>query len=89
MDYTVNNWLVVTINSNKEIITAGEVSVEKKFFETYEEAYEYMDEKSKSYKNTKEILCKDTSKVCVQVRDYFVHMEIINCSTNLKIDITT
>lgn len=83
MDFTIDNWLVLIINSDKERVTRG-VDIEKKFFSTYIEAHDYMIEKSKTYKKAKEIE-SDKYETYVQCEDYFVQIEVIDCSKGIKI----
>lgn len=83
MDYTVKNWLVIVINSSKELVMCG-VDISKKFFPSFEEAKDYIDKKSKSYKQAKKIDLEE-STAYIECDDYFVQMEIIDCSKTIKI----
>lgn len=83
MNYAVKNWLVVIINSNKELVTQG-VDISKKFFSSFEEAKDYMDSKSKSYKQAQKVSLEN-STAYIECDDYFVQMEIIDCSKNIEI----
>ena len=83
MDYIIKNWLVVVVNSNKELVMCG-VDISKKFFTSFEEAKEYMDNKAKSYKHSKNVNL-DELTAYIECDDYFVQMEIVDCSKTIKI----
>lgn len=83
MNYTVKNWLLVIVDSNKEMVMRG-ADISKKFFPSFEEAKDYMDKKSKSYKQAKAVEL-DRSTAYIECDDYFVQMEIIDCSKEIKI----
>ena len=38
MKIIIENWMLLTINNNKELVTRG-TDVSKKFFKTFKEAY--------------------------------------------------
>lgn len=83
MKYTVNNWMLLIINSCRELVTQG-MYVSNKLFNTYEEAYEAMLETSKSFAKAQNI---ETEKynAFVDCGEYFVQLQIINCSKNIYI----
>lgn len=83
MKYTVNNWMLLVVNSNEELVTRG-ISVSNKPFNTYEEAYENMLQTSKSFAKAKNV---ETEKynAFVDCGNYFVQMHIINCSKDIQI----
>lgn len=83
MKYTVNNWMLLIINSCRELVIQG-MYVSNKLFNTYEEAYEAMLETSKSFAKAQNI---ETEKynAFVDCGEYYVQLEIINCSKNIYI----
>ena len=83
MKYTVNNWMLLIINSNKELVTQG-VYVSNKPFNTYEDAYENMLQTSKSFVKAKNIET-EKYKAFVDCGEYFVQIHIINCSKDIQI----
>lgn len=83
MKYTVNNWMLLIINSNKELVTQG-ICVSNKPFNTYEDAYENMLQTSKSFAKAKNIET-EKYKAFVDCGEYFVQIHIINCSKDIQI----
>lgn len=83
MNYKVNNWMLLIVNSNQELVTQG-VCVSNKLFNTYEEAYENMLQTSKSFAKAKNIET-EKYKAFVDCGEYFVQMHIINCSKDIQI----
>lgn len=83
MEFTVQNWLVLTINSDAERVLRG-VDVEKCFCSSYEEAYDYMVKKAEGYKKATEIDIQKKSAY-IQTADYFVQIEIIDCSSRVAL----
>lgn len=83
MNFTVNNWMVLTINSNKELVTRG-VDISKKFFKSYEEAHQDMVYASRCYAKAKEV---EVDKYCafIDCEEYFIQIQIINCSKEIEI----
>ena len=83
MNFTVNNWMVLTINSNKELVTRG-VDISKKFFKSYDEARKEMIYASRCYVKAKNV---EDDKYCVFIDcdEYFVQMQIIDCSKEIQI----
>ena len=83
MKWKVSNWMVLTINNSKELVTRG-VYMSKKFFSTYEDAREYMLEESNKCAKAKEIdLYKN--EAFIDCGEYFVQINIIDCSKDIKI----
>ena len=83
MNFTVNNWMILIINSNKELITRG-VDVSKKFFKSYEEAYKDMVYTSRCYAKAKDVET-DKYSAYVDCGEYFVQIQIIDCSKEIEI----
>lgn len=83
MKFTVNKWMLLVINSNKELVTRG-VDVSKKFFDKYEDAYENMIDISKSYAKAKNVET-DKHNAFVDCGEYFIQMQIIDCSKEIEI----
>lgn len=83
MDYTVNNFMVLIINSDKELVEKG-IYVNKKFASTRKIAEEFMKEKAHSYKKAKKIQLEKTHAF-IDCGEYFVQMQIIDCSKTIKI----
>ena len=83
MKYTVNNWMLLIINSCRELVTQG-IYVSNKSFNTYKEAYENMLQTSKSFAKAQNI---ETEKynAFVDCGEYFVQLQIINCSKDIHI----
>ena len=52
MKITIENWMLLTINSNKELVTRG-TDVSKKFFKTFKEAHTDMLYSSRCYAKAK------------------------------------
>ena len=84
MNYTVNNWMVLIINSDAELVTRG-VFVLKRFFNTEDDARKFMIDGTKAYAKAKDI---DINKydAYVDCGDYFVQMNIVNCSKDIHIN---
>ena len=83
MKYTINNWILLIVNSNEELVTRG-VCVSSQPFNTYEEAYENMVQTSKRFVKAKSIEIEKYNTF-VDCGDYFVQMHIINCSKDIQI----
>lgn len=83
MKYTVNNWMLLIINSCRELVTQG-IYVSNKSFNTYEEAYENMLQTSQSFAKAQNI---ETEKynAFVDCGEYFIQLQIINCSKDIHI----
>lgn len=83
MKCKVNNWMVLSISNNKTFVTRG-FYVRKEFFSTYEDAREFMLEESSKYtKAIERDLDKD--EAFIDCGEYFVQIQIIDCSKNIKI----
>ena len=83
MKITIENWMLLTINSNKELVTRG-TDVSKKFFKTFKEAHAYMLYSSRSYAKAKDEET-DIYSAYVDCGEYFVQMQIIDCSKEIEI----
>ena len=83
MKCKVSNWMVLSVSNNKGFVTRR-YYITKKFFSTYEDAREYMLEESNKYSNVKE---RDLGKneVFIDCGEYFVEIQIIDCSKDIKI----
>lgn len=83
MKCKVNNWMVLSVSNNKSFVNRG-YYITKKFFPTYEDAREFMLEESEKYAKAKE---KDFDKneVLIDCGEYFVEIQIIDCSKDIKI----
>ena len=83
MKCKVSNWMVLSVSNNKTFVTRG-YYITKKFFSTYEDAREYMLEESYKYAKAKE---RDLSKneAFIDCGEYFVQIQIIDCSKDIKI----
>lgn len=84
MNYTVNNWMVLTINSDKGLVVDNRLFIIKKFFSSEKEATEYMADKTKTYAKAKEISVSKHSAF-VDCGEYFIQMQVINCSKDIQI----
>ena len=82
MKCKVNNYMVLTVNDNKDLVFHG-FYISKKFFSYYDEAREYMIEHSKKFK-AKEINIEKES-VYINCGEYFVEIHIIDCSKYIEI----
>ena len=83
MKCKVSNWMVLTINNSRELVTRG-VDVSKKFFSTYKDAREYMIEESNKYAKAKE-RDLDKNEAFIDCGEYFVQICIIDCSKEIEI----
>lgn len=83
MKLTIENWMLLTINSNNELVTRG-TDISKKFFKTFKEAHTNMLYTSKGYAKTKDIET-DKYSAFVDCGEYFVQMQIIDCSKEIEI----
>lgn len=83
MKMTIENWMLLTINSNKELVTRG-TDISKKFYKTFKEAHTDMLYSSRCYAKAKDIET-DKSSAYVDCGEYFVQMQIINCSKEIEI----
>ena len=52
---TIENWMLLTINSNKELVTRG-TDISKKFYKTFKEAHTDMLYSSRCYAKAKELI---------------------------------
>lgn len=83
MKCKVSNWMVLTINNSDKLVTRG-FYVSRQFFPTYEDAKDYMIDETKKYAKAKETdLSNDES--LIDCGEYFVQMQIIDCSKDIKI----
>lgn len=82
MKCKVNNYMVLIVNNNKDLVFRG-FDISKKFFSSYDKAIEYMIEYSKKFK-AKEI---DIEKEMAYINcgEYFVQIHIIDCSKYIEI----
>lgn len=83
MKIIIENWMLLTINSNKELVTRG-IDVSKKFFKTFREAHTNMLYSSKCYARAKNVET-DKYSAYVDCGEYFVQMQIIDCSKEIEI----
>ena len=83
MKITIENWMLLTINSNKELVTRG-TDVSKKFFNTFKEAHTDMLYYSRCYAKAKDVET-DKYSAYVDCGEYFVQMQIIDCSKEIEI----
>ena len=83
MNFTVNNWMILIINSNKELVTRG-TDVSKKFFKTFKEAHTDMLYSSRCYAKAKDVET-DKYSAYIDCGEYFVQMQIIDCSKEIEI----
>lgn len=83
MKVTIENWMLLIINSNKELVTYG-TNISKKFFKTFKEARADMLYYSRYYKKEKDSDI-DKYSAYIDCGDYFVQMQIIDCSKEIEI----
>ena len=76
MKCKVNNYMVLTVNDNKDLVFRG-FDISKKFFPDYDKAIEYMIEYSKKFK------AKESAYI--NCGDYFVEIHVIDCSKYIEI----
>lgn len=83
MKCKVSNWMVLSVSNNKSFVTRG-YYITKNFFSTFEDAREFMLEESEKYAKAKE---KDLGKseAFIDCGEYFVEIQIIDCSKDIKI----
>ena len=83
MKITIENWMLLTINNNKELVTRG-TALSKKFFRTLKEAHTDMLYSSRCYVKAKDVET-DKYSAYVDCGEYFVQMQIIDCSKEIEI----
>lgn len=83
MKMTIENWMLLTINSNKELVTHG-IDISKKFYKTFKEAHTDMLYSSRCYAKAKDVET-DKYSAFVDCGEYFVQMQIIDCSKEIEI----
>ena len=82
MEYKVNNYMVLTVNNDKTLVTRG-FYISKAFFCKYNEARDYMIETSKKFKAKEVDIEKDS--IYIDCGEYCIEMNIIDCSSYIKI----
>lgn len=83
MKCKVSNWMVLSVSNNKSLVTRG-YHITKNFFSSFEDAREFMLEESEKYAKAKE-KDLDKSEAFIDCGEYFVEIQIIDCSKDIKI----
>lgn len=82
MKCKVGNYMVLTVNNDKSLVTRG-FYISRRFFSTYNAARNYMIEKSESFKAKQ--LDIEKNSVYIECENFFVEMNIIDCSKIIEI----
>lgn len=83
MKCKVNNYMVLIVNNNKDLVFRG-FDISKKFFSNHDKAIGYMIEYSKKFKAAKEINI-EKEMAYINCGEYFVQIHIIDCSKYIEI----